>query len=155
MYKLAITLLVLTLTAVSCSEEVDETVQQRGRTITPEAEAVIYDGDEQVVTVQVALAQTDLERSTGLMDVHELPFDSGMLFLFDDERPRSFWMVNTPISLDILFLDSNRKIVRIRTNTTPFSERQITSELPARYVLEVNAGFTREHDIREGMRLEW
>ncbi len=132
-----------------------EPKQQKGRQIEPEEQVIIYDSDQEIARVDVALARTESERNTGLMNVYEMPFDTGMLFIFDDEQPRSFWMVNTPISLDILFLNRHREIVRIRTNTTPFSERQVTSELPAQYVLEVNAGFCREHDIREGMRMDW
>lgn len=105
--------------------------------------------------VHIALAQTETERNTGLMDVQQMPFDAGMLFIFDDESPRSFWMANTPLSLDILFADRQRRIVRIHTRTIPYSDRQIRSEYPAMYTLEVNAGFVNEHDIREGMYLNW
>ncbi|MEX0679981.1 MAG: DUF192 domain-containing protein [Balneolales bacterium] len=115
----------------------------------------IYEGDREAARVDVALAQTEEERNSGLMGVDAMPFNTGMLFLFDGEKPRSFWMVNTPLSLDILFINSNREIIRIRNNTTPYSDREITSEGPAQYVLEVNAGFTREYDIREGMRITW
>jgi uncharacterized protein len=83
-----------------------------------------------VASVRVALAQTEQERNSGLMDVRDMPFDTGMYFLFDDEQPRSFWMANTPLSLDILFINSEQRIVRIHTRTVPFSESQIRSELP-------------------------
>ncbi len=148
-------LIIILLLSCSDAEETVETGEQRGRSIEPEQQAVIYDGEEEVTTVNVALARTASERSTGLMDVHEMPFDTGMLFLFETEEPLSFWMANTPLSLDIIFMDRNREIVRVRTNTTPYSERQVTSDVPAQYVLEVNAGFAREYDIREGMRVEW
>ncbi len=146
--------LLLSFILLSCKGEEDPT-EPRGRTINPDHLVIIYDDSETVTEVHVALARTESERTTGLMNVYEMPFDTGMLFLFDNEQPRSFWMANTPLSLDILFLDQNREIVRIRTNTIPYSERQVTSELPAQYVLEVNAGFVREHDIREGMRIDW
>lgn len=138
----------------SCGDS-EEASPHQGRSIDPEHTVVIYDGEQEITRVQVALARTESERNTGLMDVQEMPFDTGMLFLFDDEQERSFWMVNTPLSLDIIFLNSNREIVRIQTHTTPYSDRQVTSDVPAQYVLEVNAGFAREFDLHEGMHLEW
>lgn len=126
-----------------------------GRVITPtHLVEILSENKERVVAeVNVALAQTESERNIGLMDVHNLPFDSGLYFIFETEAQRSFWMANTPLSLDILFINRENRIVRIHTNTTPFSERQIRSELPAKYTLEVNAGFVREFDIREGMHV--
>lgn len=129
--------------------------ERQGRVIDPQTTLAVLDQGQEVTRVRVALAQTEAERNTGLMDVHTMDADAGMLFLFDDEQPRSFWMVNTPLSLDIIFANSDREIVRIRQNTTPFSDRRITSEVPAKYVLEVHAGYAREHDLREGMILQW
>jgi len=74
-----------------------------------------------------------------------------MLFIFDDEELRSFWMANTPIPLDIIFADASGRIVRIQRNTRPYSHESIQSEYPATYVVEVNAGYTLRHDIKEGM----
>jgi len=144
----------LFLSLASCNDSGDDPVRQ-GRSISPDHTVTIYDGDNSVTEVHVAIADSESERNEGLMDVHEMAFDTGMLFLFDDEQPRSFWMANTPLSLDIIFMNANREIIRIRTNTTPYSERQVTSEVPAQFVLEVNAGFVREYDLREGMRMEW
>jgi uncharacterized membrane protein (UPF0127 family) len=78
-----------------------------------------------------------------------------MIFLFENNRPRSFWMANTPLSLDILFVNSDLEIVRIHRNTTPFSQESIESERPAKYVVEVNAGYTLRHDITEGHRIDF
>ncbi len=140
-----------------CSRDQDaDTVQRHaGRTVEPthKLEIMSEQRDRVVANIRVALAQTDQERNTGLMDVREMPFDTGMYFIFDNEQPRSFWMANTPLSLDILFIDRQQRIVRIHTRTVPFSERQIRSELPAMYTLEVNAGFVGEYDIREGMHV--
>ncbi len=126
-----------------------------GRTVVPTHTVQILSEmqDRVVAEVRVALAQTEKERNMGLMDVHQMPFDTGMYFIFPDETPRSFWMVNTPLSLDILFINKEKRIVRIHTRTTPFSDRQIRSEFPAMYTLEVNAGFVSEFDIREGMHV--
>ncbi len=143
------------LTVYSCSN--DETDESRGRVagrtieLTHVVEILDEQQDRTVATARVALAQTESERNAGLMDVHDLPHDAGMYFIFDEEEPRSFWMANTPLSLDILFINREHRIVRIHTRTIPFSDRQIRSDYPAMYTLEVNAGFVNEHDIREGM----
>lgn len=109
------------------------------------------DGERLISTIDVAIADDDHTRSEGLMDVHELPADSGMLFIFEGNQPRSFWMANTPLSLDIIFANSDFEIVRIHRNTPPYSHEQIRSELPAKYVVEVNAGYSLRHDLTEGM----
>ncbi len=150
-----ILLILLLSTVMQCNSdnEAETTDRHAGREVEPTHSLEILDEqrDRVVARVRVALAQTEQERNTGLMDVRQMPFDTGMYFLFEDEAPRSFWMANTPLSLDILFIDRNHRVVRIHTRTVPFSERQIRSELPAKYTLEVNAGFVSEHDIREGM----
>lgn len=109
---------------------------------------------EPITTVRAAVADDDASRSEGLMNVNNLPEDAGMLFIFDGDAPRSFWMANTPISLDIIYANSDMEIVRIHRNTPPYSHENIRSEAPAKYVVEVNAGFTLEHDITEGMFIQ-
>lgn len=107
------------------------------------------DGSE-AASIRVAVARTDAERNLGLMDVRRLGPDEGMIFLFDEQAPLSFWMANTPLPLDMMFIDEDWRIVRIHTDTQPFSHQSYPSGVPARYVVEVNAGFSRRHDIREG-----
>lgn len=111
--------------------------------------------DDTITTIRSAVAESEEERNAGLMDIENLPEDSGMLFLFDDEQQRSFWMANTPLSLDIIYVNSDMEIVRIHQGTTPFSERQYRSDEPAQYAVEVNSGFTINHDIVEGMRIAY
>jgi len=139
----------------SDTEESERSVERVNRVLDYSSEVSFYssDGERLISTVEVAVADNDLSRSEGLMDVHDLPTDSGMLFIFEGDQPRSFWMANTPLSLDILFANSEMEIVRIHRNTPPYSHEQIRSELPAKYVVEVNAGYTLRHDITEGMRI--
>ena len=133
----------------------DETIT-RGRSLNYTGSLAFQkpDGSE-ITSIQIAVADTDDTRSAGLMDVNDLPQDHGMLFIFDDERERSFWMANTPLSLDIIFADKDGKIVRIHRNTPPFSQENFESGAPSMYVVEVNAGFTIEHDITEGDMIEF
>ena len=120
------------------------------------AEVSFINNESEVIsTVDVAVADDNQERSEGLMNITDLPADSGMLFIFENEQPRSFWMVNTPLSLDIIFVNSTMEIVRVHRNTQPYSQKSIESEAPAKYVIEVNAGYALDHDIREGMRVRF
>jgi uncharacterized membrane protein (UPF0127 family) len=105
--------------------------------------------------IDAEIAEGLHERVKGLMFREHLGPDQGMLFLFPVEEPRSFWMKNTPLPLDILFLDSERTVVSIRKDTVPYSEKSVQSERPARYVVEVNAGFVDRHGIETGDRAFW
>lgn len=106
------------------------------------------------IAVQVEIADDDAERARGLMYRTELAPQDGMLFLFPDEQPRSFWMKNTPLPLDIVYVSSDGKIVSIAKRTKPFSLDSIPSGAPAESVLEVNAGFADEHGVAVGDRIE-
>lgn len=141
----------------SCSEknhQNQERNEESGRVLeyTAEVSFIRSEGDT-ISTVKVAVADNNRTRSEGLMNVMNLPENAGMLFIFENEQPRSFWMANTPLPLDIIFVNSEMTIVRIHRNTQPYSQESIQSEQPAKYVVEVNAGYTLEHDIREGMKI--
>lgn len=103
-----------------------------------------------VVPVAVELATTPDARQLGLMYRDELARGTGMLFIFPTAAPQSFWMKNTKIPLDILFIDDTERIVRLHARTTPFSEASLPSDAPVRFVLEVPGGFCAEHGIAEG-----
>jgi len=150
-------LLASSLLLLSCNGQADkQTEVQKTRELSYTANvSFIEQPNEEIISVRAAVADDDNSRSEGLMNVHNLPEDAGMLFIFDSEAPRSFWMANTPISLDIIFVNSEMDIVRIHRNTPPYSHENIVSEAPAKYVVEVNAGFTLNHDIREGMKIDF
>ncbi len=101
-------------------------------------------------TFMVELAKTDAERSRGLMFRKELPEGTGMLFDFDHEQEVGFWMRNTYIPLDMIFIRADGTIRRIAANTEPLSERTVPSGGPARYVLEVIGGTARKLGIEAG-----
>lgn len=153
--KFLIPLLLLFFTACSSSDRPEPITEQQERELnyTSEVYFLSQDGSRTISTVQVAVADDDHSRSEGLMNVHHMPTDAGMLFIFEEDEPRSFWMANTPLSLDIIFANSDFEIVRIHRNTQPYSHEQFRSEAPAKYVVEVNAGYTLLHDITEEMIL--
>lgn len=151
----AVTLCIL-IAGCSKSDNKDNGQPNKGRTIEYSREITFLNSDEQeIITIQAAVADDDDERNMGLMDVNNLPTDRGMLFIFENQRPLSFWMANTPLSLDIFFVNEAMEIVRIHQNTQPFSEKNLASEKPARYVIETNGGFSLTHDIQEGMKVDF
>lgn len=149
----------LIMVAVGCSgsqEKKSGADTPKGREIIPETTVYFYSSDGDTLSVlQAALADDDMERSQGLMDVLSMPEDTGMLFIFDEEELRSFWMANTLLPLDIMYVAADSTIVRIYPNTVPFSERTLPSEYPARFVIETNAGYAVEHGITEGLRVSF
>jgi uncharacterized membrane protein (UPF0127 family) len=101
----------------------------------------------------VEIAQTDDERATGLMNRRSLPEGRGMLFDFKREAPVSFWMKNTYIPLDMIFIRADGRILRIAENTEPLSERMVPSGGPVLGVLEVIGGTSRKLGIAPGDRV--
>lgn len=108
-----------------------------------------------ITSISVEIADTEEARTQGLMGRTRMGEKQGMLFIFPNDEYRSFWMANTPLPLDIIYVDSERNIVTVRRNTVPFSEESIPSTAPARYVVEVNAGFCNRHGILEGASVSW
>jgi uncharacterized protein len=107
------------------------------------------------VRIDVEIAERQEDRMRGLMFREHLEEGQGMLFLFPVEEPLSFWMKDTPLPLDIIFVNADRTVVTIRKNTLPFSEASVPSDRPARYVVEVNAGFADRHRLAPGDRIFW
>ena len=102
---------------------------------------------------KVAIADDDESRARGLMFVDHLPDDEGMLFLFRREGPRAFWMRNTRIPLDIIYLNGQLKVVDIIKNAKPCRSQRCPnypSAKPAQYVLELNGGKSDELGLRPG-----
>nr|WP_244314297.1 MULTISPECIES: DUF192 domain-containing protein [unclassified Pannonibacter] len=113
-------------------------------------ETVTIATDAGAVAFRAEVAATEEDRATGLMNRRELAADAGMLFIFEDEGERYFWMRNTYISLDIIFISAAGQIVSIAPSTEPLSERIIPSGGAARFVLEVVAGTSSRLGIRPG-----
>lgn len=118
-------------------------------------EVILHSHTGEAVRVQVEIANTPEKRRYGLMYRKDMQEDHGMLFLFPQQTPQSFWMKNTVLSLDIVYINSARTIVHIAAHTTPFSETPIPSGQPAQFVLEVNAGFCERHGIASGDQVEF
>ena len=106
------------------------------------------------IELHVELADEPAERQRGLMYRESLADGTGMLFVFEQEQPLAFWMKNTLIPLDILYFDAERQLVSVQT-MVPCEKDPCTtysSDAPAQYALEVNAGFVERYGIGEGWR---
>lgn len=104
-------------------------------------------------SIAVEIAATPEARQQGLMHREELAADEGMLFVFPDERPRSFWMKNTPLPLSIAYIDRQGRILEIY-DMEPFSLAPVPSRFSAKFALEVNQGVFEELGIGLGDRVE-
>jgi len=101
------------------------------------------------------IADNDYERARGLMDRRNMNDKQAMLFIFDQERPQSFWMKNTHISLDIIYVKANMEVVSIQKNTQPYSQQSLPSEGNAQYVVEVIAGFCDQYGVDKGTKVAY
>ncbi len=110
-------------------------------------------GGKAISEIDIEIADNNDQRAMGLMFRTEMKDDQGMLFIFPYETEQSFWMKNTVLSLDIIFVNANFEIVKIHHNTTPFSEQSYSSEKPAQYVVEVNAGYSNKLGLTEGDKI--
>jgi uncharacterized membrane protein (UPF0127 family) len=101
-------------------------------------------------TFHVELALGPLDQLRGLMERTSLPADEGMLFVFPDEQPRSFWMKDTLIPLDMIFIRQDGTIGHIHANAAPNDMTSIPSQGPAMAVLELNGGTAAKLGIKPG-----
>ena len=99
---------------------------------------------------QVEVADTPAKRELGLQYRRELAADRGMIFLFSAPSVQAFWMKNTPLPLDMIFIGSDRKIVGIVEQTVPFSLDSRSVGRPSQFVLEINGGLAKRHGIKAG-----
>lgn len=104
-------------------------------------------------TIQVELARSDATRNRGLMYRRKLDSESGMLFTWDTESPRTFWMHNTCIPLDMLFITKDGTIAGVVEQVPVLNDDPRGVSCPAAYVLEVNAGWTRGHKVASGQHV--
>lgn len=131
----------------SCSGEADQPQEGLPRT------QITIDGARGPLTFDVDLATTDASRTKGLMFRRHLNKHEGMLFEFDREDFRAFWMKNTMIPLDIIFVRADGTISNIAEETIPYSETPVPSSEPAKAVLEIAGGEARAQGVAPGQKI--
>ncbi|OQX68050.1 MAG: hypothetical protein B6A08_12190 [Sorangiineae bacterium NIC37A_2] len=127
----------------SCPEDPSRPTMPEGRLSFPGTKAP---------ELRVEIAKTDPHRSHGLMFRPSLSEDEGMLFSWPQEGPRSFWMHNTCLALDMLFIDARGFVVGILEQVPPWNDHPRGVRCPAAHVLEVRAGWSRDHGVVPGSR---
>lgn len=140
----------------SCGDDEKESVIETAEiTFKKEGELFLLKGGEQIKKIDIEVANTPYERETGLMYRMSMENDQGMLFIFPGEAPRSFYMKNTYISLDIIFYNKDSTVVSFHENAQPLNVTSIPSNHPAQYVLELNAGKVKEWNIEVGDKIDF
>ena len=102
--------------------------------------------------IEAEVAATDRDRQLGLMNRREMPPQRGMLFVFDHENTHCMWMRNTLLPLSVAFIDAKGAIINI-ADMKPQTEDNHCAKIPARYALEMNAGWFAQRGIKPGMKL--
>jgi hypothetical protein len=117
----------------------------------------LYKSTSDILITQfdIEIADNDYEVQTGLMHRKSMQDDRAMLFIFPDSRMQSFYMKNTYISLDIIYIDKDKHIVSIQENSNPLDETPLPSQFPAQYVLEINAGLSKKLNLNVGDSIEF
>jgi len=150
-------------TNVVCKKDTDDikidttTKRDSSKTaFTKQGEVYFQDSAKKLAkTIDVEIADTDEKLHLGLMFREKMEENQGMLFIFDKEDMQGFYMKNTLIPLDIIFVNSKKKIVKIHKNARPLDETDLPSMKPCIYVVEVNGGFTDKYKIKEGDYIDW
>jgi uncharacterized protein len=119
-----------------------------------EPEVVLHSRSREV-RVKVELARTEPERSRGLMFRQHLDSGRGMLFLFEQPSVLKFWMKNTYIPLDMIFMDAAKRVLFIEENAEPLTLAPRGPDVSAQYVLEVPGGWSRDHGIEPGTTVQF
>ena len=134
-----------------CKEE-KKSIKQAKVTFKKEGELQLKkaSNDSVLVKLDIEIADNDFETQTGLMYRESMKANRGMLFIFPDSRPRSFYMKNTKIALDLIYLDESKTIVSFQENAKPLDESSLPSNAAAKYVLEVNAGLVKQWQLEVG-----
>lgn len=114
-----------------------------------------HTNSDTIVKIDIEIADDNAKRARGLMYRKSIPENGGMLFIQGYEEIQSFWMKNTYITLDMVFVNSNKEIVTIHHNTAPLREWSYSSTEPALYVVEVNGGFCHNRNIKIGDRIDF
>ena len=127
------------------------TVADSGLRVVPVT--LVMAGGRHDIAAEVAVSSA--EQAKGLMDRDSLPADSGMLFPFSPPGPQAFWMKNTRIPLDIIFIRADGTVIRVAEMATPYSLTPIESGEPAAAVLELNGGRAKALGLKPDDRIVW
>ena len=156
--KIVVPLLVLSGLFFSCKEDKQQSEVTRVEIkFKKEGELSLLkaSNDSVIKTINIEIADDDYQTETGLMYRYSMEDNQGMLFVFPDSQYRYFYMRNTEIPLDIIYINENKTVINIHKNAKPKDETSLPSEGPAKYVLEINAGLSTQWDLEKGDKIEF
>ncbi|MEO9894518.1 DUF192 domain-containing protein [Aurantibacter sp.] len=141
----------------SCKDKPKNLIKTETVTFTKEGELQIFkkDSDSLLTSINIEFAESEYETQTGLMYRHSMENNQGMLFIFPDEAMHSFYMKNTEFPIDIIFIKADSTIGSFQENAQPFNEKGLSSKVPIKYVLEVNAGLAEQWLLEVGDKIEF
>ena len=157
LYKtIALSVCAIGLTMLSCKNDkqsVSKTPTDIAFTKEGTLKLMTSERDSLIATLAIEVADDDYQIQTGLMYRNTLKPNHGMLFIFPQEAYKSFYMKNTRIPLDIVYVDKDSAIVNIQKDAKPFDETSLPSQAPVQYVLEVNAGLSDTWQLETGDKI--
>ncbi|WP_437397103.1 DUF192 domain-containing protein [Flagellimonas lutimaris] len=147
-----IVLFVFILALGSCKTESKQSLKTNAISFTKEGELTVLSTeiDSVKANFDIEIAETEYETQTGLMYRKSMKEDRGMLFIQPTESLQYFYMKNTEIPLDIIYINTGMKIVSFQKNAEPFNENTLPSNVPAKYVFEINAGLSDQLGLQVG-----
>lgn len=144
----------LLLASCKDEEEAPEVIETEEFTFTKEGELSLIKSDgDTIQKLDIEFAESRYEQETGLMYRESMEDNQGMLFVYDDEAPRSFYMKDTYIPLDIIYYSADSTAVSFQENAEPMDETSLPSGEPAQFVLEINGGLVEEWNIEIGDKI--
>lgn len=111
--------------------------------------------DSIIKNLDIEIADDEYQTQTGLMYRDSIKQNQGMLFIFPEADYHAFYMKNTQFSLDIIYIDADKNIVSFQNNAQPYSETSLPSNVPAKYVLEINGGLADQWELKVGDKIEY
>ena len=152
--RLKVTLILLLITQMAACGEDPAPPPDYG--VVADGKLEFVHADSSVIhSIDIEIADTEAKRQRGLMNRRGIGLNEGMLFIFPKPDTLSFWMRNTAIPLDIIFVDPDLDIVNIAHRTTPLSDDYIRAHALAQYVVEVRGGVSERYGITDSASVRW
>lgn len=150
-------LILIVFSLLSCKETAEKQNLQTKPEFRKDGQLWLIDREkgDTLQTIEIEIADDDFEVQTGLMYRSSMADNRGMLFIFKQASAHAFYMKNTLIPLDIIFIDSNKRIVNIHKNAHPLDESSLPSDGPVQYVLEINGGLSDRWQLKSGDKISW
>ncbi|GGG55840.1 DUF192 domain-containing protein [Bizionia arctica] len=156
-FSFVLALSIITTSVITSCKDDKKVIKTTEVSFKKEGELTLYKlaTDSIITKLDIEIADNEYDTQTGLMYRNSMKEDRGMLFVFPDSQPRSFYMKNTKFALDLIYLDANKNIVSFQENAEPMNESSLPSNAPAQYVLEVNAGLVNKWGLQVGDKMEF